>query len=273
MQVGACSSSRIKKNNAAIKWMISMLVVLFICTTYWICQLLCQSTRYIVSFGHRDTLNLFILSIIGTVGIKLKPPFSSQVSFWPRLDRFQTLCLLNNLPGEKSDQPRQKTRLTVPDCAVKEIRSLTEWSYSVSCLTDGGRRLHRETKTEEVKRAWGCFLSSRCLFDCEVKGGSGGLFGWLTLKPHRTDLSLTSRRPEVNTQNDLLSPVQLKTKRDRGRGRWTDVSRVWLRWLLRSIAVAGGGAFQVSQRLQFAWWMVKHNEWTLPGRSSLTFSD
>lgn len=199
------------------------------------------STRYIVSFGHRDTLNLFILSITGRVGIKLKPPFSSQVSFCPCLDRFQTPCLPNNLPGEKSDQPRQKTRLTVPDCAVKEIRSLTEWSYSVSCSTDGGRRLNRETKTEGVKRAWGCFLSSHCLFDCEVKGGSGGLFGWLTLKPQRADLSLTLHGPEVNTQNDLLSPVQLKTKRDCGRGRLTDVTRVWLRWLLRSIAVAGEG--------------------------------
>lgn len=35
-------------------------------------------------------------------------------------------CLPNNLPQEESDQPRQKTRLTVPDCAVKEISSLTE---------------------------------------------------------------------------------------------------------------------------------------------------
>lgn len=79
--------------------------------------------------------------------IKLKSQFALKVQFCPCLDRFQTQCLLNNLPGEESDQPRQKTRLTVPDCAVEEISSLRERSYSTSCLTDGGRWLHRETMT------------------------------------------------------------------------------------------------------------------------------
>lgn len=135
---------------------------------------------------------VLLLSIMGTVGIKLELPFSAQVSSCPRLDRFQTPCLPNNLSGEESDQPRQKTRLTVPDCAVEEIRGLTEWSYSISSLTDGGRQLHRETKTEGLKKCLRVFLSGRCLFDCEVKGGSGDLFGRLTLKPQWTDLSLTS---------------------------------------------------------------------------------
>lgn len=41
---------------------------------------------------------------------------------------------LTNLSGEQSDQPRQKTRLTVPDCAVEEIRGLTEWSLQYILL-------------------------------------------------------------------------------------------------------------------------------------------
>lgn len=51
--------------------------------------------------------------------------------------------------------------------------------------------------------------------------------------------------PEVNTENDLLSPARLKTKLDCGGGRLTGVSGVWLRWLLRSAAVAReGGHFR-----------------------------
>lgn len=217
---------------------------------------------------------------MGRVGIKLELPFSAQVSFCPRLDRFQTPCLPNNLSGEESDQPRQKTRLTVPDCAVDEIRGLTEWSYSISCLTDGGRQLHRETKTEGVKkclraffkrplpvRLWSQRRLRRPLWPADPQASVD-----------RFVINL-ARRPEVNTDNDLLSPAQLKTKHDCGGGCLTGVSGVWLRWLLRSVAVArgggtkGGGVFQVGQWLQSAWWMVKHNEWTSPGRSSLTFKD
>lgn len=138
-------------------------------------------------------------------------------------------------------------RLPLPDCAVKEISSLTERSYSISCLTDGGRQTHGETKAERKKKeSLEGFLSSHWLFDWEVKEGSGGLFDWLTLKPRWTDLSLTLHRPEVNTGNDLLSPEQLKTKRDCGRGHLTDVSEVWLRWLLRSLVVTRGNFRWVS---------------------------
>lgn len=90
--------------------------------------------------------------------------------------------------------------------------------------------MHRETKQKQKKQKENerleAFLRSRCLFDCKVKGGSGGLFGWLTLKPQWTDLSLTLCRPEVNTENDPLSPAQLKTKRDCGRGHLMDVFEV-----------------------------------------------
>lgn len=52
----------------------------------------------------------------------------------------------------------------------------------------------------------------------------------------------------MNTENDLLSPAQLETERDCGRGHLTDVSRVGWRWLLRSVVVAerggGGGYFR-----------------------------
>lgn len=151
---------RIKRMHiAAMKSMISMLVVLFICATHTLnmSSLDQYLPNILCLFGHTETMNFFILSVMGRVGIKLERFFSSQVSLYPRLDRFQTPCLPNNLPWEESDQPRQKTRLTVPGCAVKEIRSLTEWSYSISCLTDGGRRLHRETKMKGVKSAWGHF--------------------------------------------------------------------------------------------------------------------
>lgn len=157
--------------------------------------------------GHTVTLSLFILSIMGRVGIKFELLFSAQFSVCPRLDRFQTPCLPNNLPGEESDQPRQKTRLTVPDCAVKEIRSLTERSYSISCLTDGGRWLPGENKDRRSKRS----REKKKLVPEGVlkqplparlwsRGGSRGLFGRLTLKPQWTDLSLTSPRLEVNTE-------------------------------------------------------------------------
>lgn len=112
-----------------------------------------------------------------------------------RLDRFRSRCLPNNLSGVESDQPRQRTRLTVPGCTVEEIRGLTEGSYSTSCLTDGGRLLCGQTKTES-RGLWGksaClrafFLLFFWLFDCDVESGSGGQ---LTLEPRQADLSLTS---------------------------------------------------------------------------------
>lgn len=71
---------------------------------------------------------------------------------------------------------------------------------------------------EKEKKGLRAVLSSLCWFDCEVKEDSGGLFGRLTLKPQWTHLSLTSPRLEVNTENDLFSPAQLKTKRNCGRG-------------------------------------------------------
>lgn len=236
------------------------------------------STRYIVSFSHTETLNLYILSIIGRVGIKLELPFSSQVSFCPRLDRFQAPCLPNNLPGEESDQPRQKTRLTVPDCAVKEIRSLTEWSYSISCLTDGGRWLHRETKTEGVKkkekRKWvpeGIFKQS--------------LPVWLWSQ-RRLRRPLWLAEPQASADRFVINLAQAGGERRE----WPFITcatqnKAWL-WqrslngcfwvvtqVVAKVSCSGRGVFQVSQWQQSAWWMVEHNEWALPGRSSLMFKD
>lgn len=84
--------------------------------------------------------------------MKLERLFPAQLSFGPRLDRFQTLCLPNNLPGEESDQARQKTRLTVPDCAVREIRSLRERSYSTSWSTDERKVVARRNKDRWGRR-------------------------------------------------------------------------------------------------------------------------
>lgn len=53
-------------------------------------------------------------------GSGASPPSSHFTRAWTG---FRPSCLPNNLSGEESDQPRQKTRLTVP---LREIRSLTE---------------------------------------------------------------------------------------------------------------------------------------------------
>ena len=64
-------------------------------------------------------------------------------------------------------------------------------------------------------------------------------------------MSLTSHSPEVNTEDDLLSPAQLKTKRGCGRGRLMDVSgvtQVVAEVICRGGGGGGGSGFQVSQR-------------------------
>lgn len=74
-------------------------------------------------------------------------------------------------------------------------------------------------KTEKRNECPRVFLRGRCLFDCEAKEApEPSQAGW------SSDSSLTSRGPEVNTENDLLSPAQLKTKR---RGHLTDVFFFW----------------------------------------------
>lgn len=146
---------------------------------------------------------------------------SSHVSLCPRLDRIQTPCLPNDLPGEVSGQPGQKTRLTVPDCSVKEISSLSERSYSITRLTDGGRWHHRggSRKMRKETSARGCFYAAAACSTVKSKEApEASQAGW------SSDSSLTSRGPEVNTENDLLSPAQLKTKR---RGHLTDVFFFW----------------------------------------------
>lgn len=59
-----CTHSGVKKNKNALK----LLIILFICMS--VSELI--SSRHTLSTGHAETLNLFILSIMGRVGIKLE---------------------------------------------------------------------------------------------------------------------------------------------------------------------------------------------------------
>lgn len=169
-----------------------------------------------MSLRHTENLTQVKLSVI-VGGRGASPPRSHFTRAWTG---FRPSCLPNNLSGEESDQPRQRTRLTVPDCALPEIRCLTQWSYSISCLTeDGCAAKQRGAHSPPCVRLWAC-LSSRCRFDCKVKGGSRGHFGQLTLEPQQAVLVINLRlRSEVNAEHDLLSPVQLKTKRGCWEGR------------------------------------------------------
>lgn len=112
-----------------------------------------------VSFSQTDTLNLFYLVNNGQAKNQVGAAFLLSGLILPMPGQVpDPVFTFSNLAGEESDQSRQKTRLTVPDCAVKEISSLTEWSYSISCLTDGGRWLHRENKDrwgeKKKKKKW-----------------------------------------------------------------------------------------------------------------------
>lgn len=93
-----------------------------------------------------------------------------------------------------------------------------EWSYSISCLTEDGCAAKQERGGGE---SLGACLSSRCWFDCEVKGGSRGHFGQLTREPQWAVLVINlTRRSEVNAEDDLSPPVWQKTKRGSWEGRF-----------------------------------------------------
>lgn len=82
---------------------------------------------------------------------------SSRLFIWPPM-LISNMSLARNVTNNLT--------LTV----LSEKSSLTDRSYSGSCLTDRGRR--NKGKENKCLQA---LLSSRCLFQCEVKGGSEGL--------------------------------------------------------------------------------------------------
>lgn len=193
---------------------------------------------------------------------------------WWRPDRFRSRCLPNNLSGVESDQPRQRTRLTVPGCTVEEIRGLTGGGYSTSCLTDGGRLLCRQT----VRDSGG---KSACLrvffflyfFACLIVTSKEAPEASWPSSPERADLSLTSSEGRGWTRGEWPFVTSVAWNQEASR-----MLRWWFRGATQVVArgqtswreVCCGGSLGWFGCCVRAWWMVEHNEQTLSG---LTFKD
>lgn len=80
---------------------------------------------YTVSFSQTHTLNLFYLVNNGQAKNQVGAGFLLPGLSLPMPGQVpDPVFTFSNLAEEESDQPRQKTRLTVPDCAVKRDKQL-----------------------------------------------------------------------------------------------------------------------------------------------------